>query len=281
VKDVNAGPNVEVVTEEQLTYAYGISVSLEPGEAAPDFAKHEDVEVADSGWDKIDRVNRIAYTTINQDVAQEHGFALLGTEDNISCSWGTFDCSQIEMGEYQYEGDIDVDIYTDEGAEDALRFANEVGEEHAAEQAKRDAVQKTAEAARDERLAILLKDAGIEPTPWALNIALQAGYYVRNMAHWQQGKFSKTYSHQLFSKYEQTSSTFEPGLASGAPKELQQAHAVAYQLVSTAQQQARQLILNAKNKIHAQAARILDVVRANDVEVLGLLEQVRLAMVSQ
>jgi hypothetical protein len=83
---------VTAVEEETVTYLYGYTVALEPGEAAPEFAKHADVEEADSGWDKVERVHNIAYTTTNQDVAREHGFALLGFDDGtVSYSWGTVD----------------------------------------------------------------------------------------------------------------------------------------------------------------------------------------------
>ena len=83
---------VQENAQEVEAYVYGYTVALEPGEAAPEFAKHADVEEADSGWDKVERVHNIAYTTTNQDVAREHGFALLGYDDGtVSYSWGMVD----------------------------------------------------------------------------------------------------------------------------------------------------------------------------------------------
>jgi hypothetical protein len=269
--NVNAVNNInqEGTDVEATTYIYGYMVALEPGEGAPDFVAHEDVEEADSGWDKIERVNRIAYTTTNQHVAREHGFALLGTDDDgyAVCSWGTFDCDLIEMGEYVYKNDdgteTPIDIYTDEGAQDALEAAGEAAEAYHQAQQHRRAVEKAANDARDARFAELLKAAGIEVSAWSLNIALQAGYHVRNadirMSR-KQSKFSTHYDHMLYDH-----PAFKAARAQGEI------------LVREAQAQQARLESAAKSRLHAEAQRILDVVRAAENEVLGLLEQVRQA----
>jgi hypothetical protein len=110
---------VQENAQEVEAYGYGYTVGLEPGEAAPEFAKHVDVEEADSGWDKVERVHRIAYTTENQQVARENGFALvIGSEPSFS--WGTIDNGVIEPKETEH------DIYTDAGAAAALEEQAEV-----------------------------------------------------------------------------------------------------------------------------------------------------------
>jgi hypothetical protein len=267
---VNLNPTeAEEEDVEQATYLYGCMVALSPGEGAPDFVAHEDVEEADSGWDKIERVNRIAYTTTNQDVAREHGFALLGTDDDgyAACSWGTFDCDLIEMGEYVYKNDdgteAPIDIYTDEGAQDALEAAGEAAEAYHQAQQHRRAMEKAANDARDARFAELLKAAGIEVSAWSLNIALQAGYHVRDAdtrTSRKQSKFSTHYDHMLYD---------HPAVTA--------ARAQGEMLVREAQAQQARLESAARSRLHAEAQRILDVVRAAEGEVLGLLEQMRQA----
>lgn len=190
-------------------YWYGTEVALEPGEGMPAELKHEDIEERDSGWDKVDRVHRFALITQNQDVAREQGFDLLylvGDDDDddegeveyddsgeIPCSWGTFDCRTISHGEYVYGKAGDgppVDIYTNQGAAVALRaerqaqavyakkYAQSPAGIAAAEQRAEIEARVTAEIkAREEReaaLAAKLREAGIEPTPWAVEVARSA-----------------------------------------------------------------------------------------------------------
>jgi len=243
-------------------YLYGYTVALEPGEAAPDFANHADVEEADTGWDKIERVNRIAYTTMNQEVAEEHGFALLDVEDVSGyTSWGTFDCDMIEYGEYvQVDGEgnpvldaqgkeVPTDIYADEGAASVLEAHARAAERQAAEAAAREAQRKAEEAERRARLTEILNGAGIEPTDWSLDIANLAVWHVRDLANGSrtsrnQRKFSTHYDHPLYS---------HPAVKA--------ARAQGEVLVREAQAQQARLEGAAKSALHVQATRILDAVR--------------------
>jgi hypothetical protein len=260
--------------EETMTYLYGYMVALEPGEAAPDFADHPDVEVADEGWDKIERVHRFAYTTTNQEVAAEHEFALVDLYDAeeksydaaaLATSWGTFDSRLIEHGDYVYIADdgarTPIDIYTDEGAWDALEAAAEVDAEEAAQQAKRDAIHKTTTDARDTRFVEMLTAAGLEPSGWDVQVALQAAYHVRDASLMANGatpqhrqKFGRRYEHLLYN---------EPTVAHAREE---------------GRRLAQRLENDARNKLHGRATKILDVIRSNETEVVGLLTAVAQAM---
>jgi hypothetical protein len=234
-------------------YMYGQVESLEAGEAAPEYAKHPDVELRDEGWDKIERVHHFAYVTENQAVAREHGFALLVIEedDEVPCSWGTFDCEQIEADQYEYEDGTPVDIYTDEGARAAIAADEHEREEHAVEVERLEAEQKKRIDAENAELAKVLTGAGIEPTSWDLEIARKAKYHVRDerlhaqgQLTWKPGKFSRSYEYTL-----------------GQVDEVRQAQRQADALVYEAQQQGNRLVTAAKSRLHNRAQSILQAVR--------------------
>jgi hypothetical protein len=208
------------MTEETTTYIYGYTVALEPGEGAPDFAKHADVEEADTGWDKIERVHRTTFTTTNQELAREHGFALLGVDGEVSFSWGTVDGTEIEADDTEH------DIYIDAGAEPALEELELENAEISRRRRAWEREEAAREAARETWLTEVLKRAGIDPTPWALQI-------VKTAERHTSGKFSRSYNHNLDLQPE----------------------------VREAQRIANQLLADARNKLHARASRILNVVR--------------------
>jgi hypothetical protein len=225
---------------------YGQVESLEAGEAAPEYAKHPDVELRDEGWDKIERVHHFAYVTENQAVAREHDFALLLIEDDeVPCSWGTFDCDTIEGCDAG-----DNDIYTDDGARAAIEADAREREEYAVEVERREAERKKQIEAENAELAKVLTAAGIEPTSWDLEVARAAVYHVRDerlhaqgQLSWKPGKFSRRY------ELDQVD-------------EVRQAQRQADALVYEAQQQGNRLVTAAKSRLHNRAQSILQAVRA-------------------
>jgi hypothetical protein len=188
--DSGAGTRCEVEARDR-TFTYVYMTSLEPGEAAPDYAKHADVEVADTGWDKIDRVNRIAYTTVNQDVARENGFALIVGEQP-SFSWGTVDSATIA------EEDTEHDIYTDDGAEAALKELEPTPEELAEAEARYRREQQSRQD-RDAKIREALVAAAIEPSYWAMEVARAATTYQK---YSKRDSFSRRYAVEFNPTYQ-------------------------------------------------------------------------------